>query len=91
LAAFSLRIDNSNIRRAEQREGALALPNKHQHPRRTPLLMKWRFAPADKGGEAGEARYWWSDGSKTQEPVASHADAVSRLKAIQDTGGVKPS
>ncbi len=66
------------------------MPEKPKHSPRTPVLMKWRFAPADKGGETGEARYWWSDGSKTQERVASHADAVSRLKAIQDSGGVKP-
>jgi hypothetical protein len=52
------------------------------------LLVKWRFA-ADKKGEAGEAKYWWSDGSKTQEKVASHVDAVRLLKNIQDNGGLQ--
>jgi hypothetical protein len=53
-----------------------------------PVLTKWRFVP-NKKGSAGEVRYQWSDGSKTKETVASYVDAVSRLKAIQDIGGVK--
>jgi hypothetical protein len=52
------------------------------------LLVKWWFVRGKKG-EAGEARYWWSDGSKTKDEVASHTDAVSRLKIIQDNGGIQ--
>jgi len=52
------------------------------------VLTKWRFVP-DKKGSAGEARYQWSDGSKTKEKVTSYVDAVSRLRAIQDSGGVR--
>ena len=58
--------------------------------KRLVLLVKWRFVP-DKKGDAGEAKYWWSDGSKTKETIASHVDAVARLKLIQDSGGVKNS
>ena len=60
-------------------------PSKSQEP---PVLTKWRFVP-DKKGSAGEARYQWSDGSKTKEKVTSYVDAVSRLRAIQDSGGVR--
>jgi hypothetical protein len=50
--------------------------------------MKWRLMP-DKWDGAGLARYWWSDGSKTDEKVASRVDAFARLKVIQDNWGVK--
>ena len=53
------------------------------------LLKKWRFAQ-DQKGEAGEVKYWWSDGSKTKERVISHAQAVDQLKIIQDNSGMKP-
>ncbi|MCB8875939.1 hypothetical protein [Acidisoma silvae] len=58
-------------------------------PKNPALLKKWRFA-ADKKGAGGEARYWWSDGSRTEERVESHLDAVARLKDLQDKGAVKP-
>jgi hypothetical protein len=51
-----------------------------------PMLVKWRFVP-DKKGSAGEARYWWSDGSRSEEKVASLVEAVRKLKVIQDNGG----
>ena len=54
-----------------------------------PLLKKWRFVESKKE-ESGKAKYWWSDGSKTEEQVTSHMDAIGRLKAIQDNGGEKP-
>ena len=60
--------------------------NKASNP---PMLKKWRFKPDDKG-DAGEARYWWSDVSKTEERVASHRDAIARLTIIHDNGGFKP-
>jgi hypothetical protein len=50
------------------------------------VLTKWRFVP-DKKGPAGEEGYQWSDGSKTTEDVTSYVVSVSRLKAIQDSGG----
>ena len=54
-----------------------------------PLLKKWRFVEGKKEA-SGKAKYWWSDGSKTEEQVTSHMDAVGRLKTIQDSGGGKP-
>ena len=38
-------------------------------------LVKWRFKP-DKNADMGEVKYWWSDGSKTQETAASYVDAI---------------
>ena len=57
---------------------------------KAPLLKKWRFKQDEQGNE-GEARYWWSDGSKSEERVISHRDAIARLTIIQDNGGEKPS
>jgi hypothetical protein len=57
--------------------------------KKAPLLKKWRFEE-DKKGHGGEAKYWWSDGTKSEERVSSHVDAVARLKDIQDGGGLKP-
>ncbi len=63
------------------------MPKASKKPKPT-LLVKWRFVP-DKKGSAGEARYWWSDGSRSEEPVASLVEAVRKLKVIQDNGGAK--
>jgi hypothetical protein len=66
------------------------MPNEAKALRKLPRLMKWRFVP-DRKGETGQARYWWSDGSRTEEKVASRWDAVARLTIIQDNGGIRPA
>ena len=64
---------------------------KASHSKAPPMLIKWHFVPdkKDHHGPEGEARYWWSDGSKTEETIASYVDALARLKAIQDNGGLQ--
>jgi hypothetical protein len=61
------------------------------HSREPPMLVKWRFVSdkKDQLGSEGEARYWWSDGSKSEEKVGSLMEAVFKLKVIQDSGGEK--
>jgi hypothetical protein len=63
----------------------VAVPNASKN-KKPPMLVKWRFVPSKKGS-AGEARYWWSDGTKSEEKVASLVEAVLKLKVIQDNGG----
>jgi hypothetical protein len=70
-------------------EGVHPVADRIKHETKTVLLKKWRFKEDEKG-PGGEARYWWSDGSKTEERVNSHMDAVGRLAAVQDSGGRKP-
>jgi hypothetical protein len=53
------------------------------------VLVKWRFDPG-KDETSSRSKYWWSDGSKTEQPAASYLDAVGRLRIIQDGGGEKP-
>jgi hypothetical protein len=64
------------------------MPERSKSKAMSTVLIKWRFVP-DQKGESGQARYWWSDGSRTEDKVASYIDAVARLTTIQDNGGVK--
>jgi hypothetical protein len=64
------------------------MPEWFKHKAKSILLLEWRFVP-DKEGETGQARYWWSDGSRTEENADSYIDAVARLKINQDNRSVK--
>jgi hypothetical protein len=58
-------------------------------PKPLAVLKKWQFFP-DGGGQTGINRYWWSDGSTTEDEVKSHAEAISRLAFIRSKGCLKP-
>ncbi len=58
-------------------------------PKAPAVLRKWQFFP-HSSGHTGINRYWWSDGSTTEDEVKSHTEAISRLAIIQAKGCAKP-
>jgi hypothetical protein len=64
------------------------MPNPFGLPEATqPMLSEYRYEASPS--EGGIAIFEWSDGTVTREVVASEAEAMMKMKAIQKNGGFK--
>jgi hypothetical protein len=67
------------------------MPNPFGLPEATQSKLSNHRYEASASGQGGIAIFEWSDGRVTRKAVASQAEALLMVAAIQKGGGFKPS